>query len=256
MKRRRDARLHWLKNNLANSGGVHLSEAARQFGVSQMTIRRDVDSTDGDLTLLAGRIFMSDSLHSTTVYDLNVEKDSHQRVKQQLGARAATFIEPDDTVFIDCGSTLINLVSALDRDLPLTIVTYALNIANAISSRLPNAQLLLYGGLYHASSQSFSGEGAANALRQTGINKAFISAAGADMERGISCFNFHEVEPKRAALETAQQCILVADSSKMGKLRPALFADWDQFDTLLTDTPITGPPLIASGPSGPTIVQI
>lgn len=234
MKGRRDERLRWLKNNLANGGGVHLSDAAGHFGVSQMTIRRDVDATDGDLTLLAGRIFASGSLQSAAVYDLDTEKDSHASIKKQLGARAAALIDPDDTVFVDCGSTLIHMINAIDRSLPVTIVTYALNVANAVS-RCPEARLLLYGGLYHASSQSFSGEYADEALKRTGINKAFISAAGIDIERGISCFNFHEVAPKRAALGAAQQAILVADASKLGRLRPALFADWGEFDTLITN---------------------
>ncbi|HET7314906.1 DeoR/GlpR family DNA-binding transcription regulator [Salinisphaera sp.] len=233
MRGRRGERLQWLKNNLASGGVVHLSNAAEQCGVSQMTIRRDVDASRGELLLLAGRIFISDSLQSMSAYDLDAEKDSHLGIKQRLCAYAADSIRADDTIFIDCGSTLVHLIGALDRDLPLTVVTYALNVANAVS-RLPNARLLLYGGLYHSSSQSFSGEHASDALKRIGINKAFISAAGVHIERGVSCFNFHEVAPKRAALEAAQQKILIADASKIDRVRPAFFADWDQFDTFIT----------------------
>lgn len=252
---RRDERLQWLKCSLANGGIVHLSSAAERCGVSQMTIRRDVDANCGELSLLAGRIFGSSSLHSTPTYDLDAEKDSHFDIKRRLCARAALTITADDTVFVDCGSTLVHLISALDRELPITIVTYALNVANA-ASRLPNARLLLYGGLYHASSQSFSDDQPSDALKRTGINKAFISAAGVDIKRGVSCFNFHEVAPKLAALEAAQQKILVADASKIGQVRPALFAEWRQFDTFITNHSEGHQTLFTSTNAAPSIVQV
>ena len=255
MRGRREQRLQWLKDSLARGGVVHLSHAAQQCRVSQMTIRRDVDASGGVLLLLAGRIFISDSLQSTRAYDLDSEKDSHLDIKQRLCAYAAGSISADETIFIDCGSTLIHLVGALDRELPITVVTYALNVANAVS-RLPNARLLLYGGLYHSSSQSFSGEQARDALKRTGINKAFISAAGVDVERGISCFNFHEVAPKRAALEAAQEKILVADASKIGRVRPALFADWDQFDTFVTNRDQGRKIIDSSAQTGPDVVPV
>lgn len=255
MRGRRAERLQWLKDGLAGGGVVHLSNAAEQCSVSQMTIRRDVEASRGELLLLAGRIFIADSLQSASAYDLDSEKDSHLGTKQRLCAYAASSISADETIFIDCGSTLVHLIGALDRDLPITVVTYALNVANAVS-RLPNARLLLYGGLYHSSSQSFSGEQANDALKRTGINKAFISAAGVDVERGVSCFNFHEVAPKRAALEAAQQKILVADASKIDRVRPALFADWDQFDTFITSRFDSGETRFSAIQTGPSVIQI
>lgn len=251
MKSSRDERRTWLAARVAADGVMHVAEAARHCGVSQMTIRRDVEASDGELTLLAGRLFASARLPSNARYDLAAEADSHVEIKRALGARAAAIVEPDDTIFVDCGSTLVHLVDQLDPALPVTIVTYALNVANA-ASRLPRARLVLRGGLYHASSQSFVDEAALEALRHTGINKAFISAAGVDVERGISCFNFHETAAKRAALAVARQRVLVADASKIGRLRPALFADWRDFDTFFTESGPAGIDL----PAGPAVIRV
>ncbi len=74
-----------------------------------------------------------------------------------------------------------------------------------------------------------------DAIERLGINKALISAAGVDWERGVSCFHFHEVAPKQAAIATAMQRLLVVDASKFGVVRPAYFASLADFDVVITD---------------------
>lgn len=227
-------RLLRLQEVLGRGGTIHLSEAARLCGVSEMTIRRDVAASDGTIAFLGGRLVMADNPHYAPVYDLDAEKGSHQQAKHRLCECAAEFIADGDTLFIDCGTTLVPLVSSLAGERELTVVTYALNVAN-VASQLSNVRLVLLGGLYHANSQSFGGDDIAESIRRLGINKAFISAAGVHAERGVSCFHFHEVAPKQAALETAEQRILVADDSKFGLVRPAYFAHLDEFDVVVTN---------------------
>ncbi|WP_245331959.1 hypothetical protein [Bradyrhizobium sp. NAS80.1] len=70
-------------------------------------------------------------------------------------------------------------------------------------------------------------------MRKLGINKAFISAGGVHPARGASCSNFHEIAVKQAAIETAMECILVADASKLGSLKPAFFANLDAFSRII-----------------------
>jgi len=84
-------------------------------------------------------------------------------------------------------------------------------------------------------------------IERLGINKALISAAGVDLERGVSCFHFHEVAPKQAAIATAMQRLLVVDASKFGVVRPAYFAALDDFDVVVTDE--KGAPQLLNGHS-------
>jgi DeoR family transcriptional regulator, deoxyribose operon repressor len=92
----------------------------------------------------------------------------------------------------------------------------------------------MLGGLYNSSSASFDvGDGLA-ALSRLGINKAFLSAGGVDPLRGVSCSNFHEVPVKQAAIRMAVQTCLVVDGSKIGKVKPAPFADLDDFHSIVT----------------------
>ncbi|EPC02700.1 hypothetical protein L861_10165 [Litchfieldella anticariensis FP35 = DSM 16096] len=234
MNSRSAMRLARLQEALSRGGTIHLSEAARLCGVSEMTIRRDVVASEGTMTLLGGRLVMADNPQYAPAYNLDEQRDSHYLAKQRLCQCAEAFIEDGDTLFVDCGTTLMPLVSSLAGDKTLTVVTYALNVANAVS-RLPHVRLVLLGGLYHSSSQSFGSDDMAGAIQRLGINKAFISAAGVHVERGVSCFHFHEVAPKRAAIEAAGKRILVADDSKFGVIRPAYFAQLDEFDVVVTN---------------------
>ncbi|UYG03959.1 DeoR/GlpR family DNA-binding transcription regulator [Halomonas sp. LR3S48] len=249
MNDRSAMRLARLQQALAAAGTIHLREAARLCGVSEMTIRRDVAASDGAMTLLGGRLVMANNPHYSSAYDLDRQKDSHALAKRRLCERAAGFIENGDTLFMDCGTTLLPLVGRLAAFERLTVVTYALNVANAVSL-LPEVRLVLLGGLYHASSRSFGGDDMSAAIKRLGINRAFISAAGVHAERGVSCFHFHEVAPKQAAIACAEQRLLVVDESKVGQVRPAYFARLDDFDVVITD----GDMALPQANGGPRIV--
>jgi DeoR family deoxyribose operon repressor len=111
----------------------------------------------------------------------------------------------------------------------VTVVTQALNIAEIIA-RLEGVNLVLLAGIYHAESGSFSSETALKMLQEINITKGFFSAAGVHEKEGVTCFHFHEVAVKRAAIARSQRRFLVADPTKWGKLRPATFAQLSEFD--------------------------
>jgi DeoR family deoxyribose operon repressor len=93
----------------------------------------------------------------------------------------------------------------------------------------------MLGGLYHPASASFSGAPGLETLDSIVINVAFISAAGVDRGRGATCAHFHEAEIKKKAMSRAQRNILLVDSSKIGKLKPAFFSAMTAFDTVITE---------------------
>ena len=112
------------------------------------------------------------------------------------------------------------------------MVCYSLNIASILSRR-PNTQLMLLGGLFHASSASFASDEGVAYLQRLGLTKAFVSAGGVHPQRGAGCANFHEVPIKRAALECAAESFLVVDHSKLGQLRPAFFGPMARFSRII-----------------------
>ncbi|MCW4149241.1 DeoR/GlpR family DNA-binding transcription regulator [Halomonas sp. 18H] len=234
MNERSEARLAYLTASLSRGGSLRLAEAAVLCGVSEMTVRRDLANAESGLVLVGGLLMRADDPRHASAYDLAVQHDRHAESKQRLCDRALAMLEEGDTLFIDCGTTLMPLATQLPTELSLTVVTYALNVAEAVSQR-SGVRLWLLGGLYQASSCSFEGDEMVDTLARLGINKAFLSAAGVHPQRGLSCFHFHEVAPKQAAIASAQRRILVVDSSKHGLVRPARFADLGDIDEVISE---------------------
>ena len=223
-------RIDALARALTDAAPLHLRDAATRLGVSEMTVRRDIEKAPERFGYLGGYIVPR---VGDTPYVMAREQSAHEAAKAALCARAAALVEPGDTLFVDCGTTTPHLARALPET-SLTVVCYALNVAAALATR-PNVRLILLGGLYHASSASFALEDARAAFARLAIDKAFVSAGGVHAQRGASCSHFHEVPIKQAALRAARRRVLLADASKIGEVRPAPFADLQRFDTIVTN---------------------
>jgi DeoR family deoxyribose operon repressor len=231
---RRAGRLARLRSLAGEGGLLRLEEAARALNVSPMTIRRDLAEPPDDLSLLGGHVVSHAGPGGRARYSLDTEAGTHRAAKRAAGIQAAGMVEPGDTIFVDCGTTLPYLVDALDTDLRVTIVCYALNIAVA-ATRLARAQIFLLGGLFHSPSATFLSDEAVAGLSRIGIGKAFLSAGGLHETQGATCSNFNEVPVKRAVLDRAVHSFLVIDSSKQGLVRPAHFAEVDAFERIVTE---------------------
>ena len=232
---RRPHRLQELARALAERGSLHLREAAALLGVSEMTVRRDVAARSDLFTYLGGHLLAADGIIGASRYALSEEEHSHTAAKIAVCARAAELIKDGDTIFIDCGSTTPHLAARIARGIRATAVCYSLNVAE-ILCRNADLRVVLLGGLWHPSSASFSSDESLDLIGKLGINKAFISAAGIDSTRGVSCVQFHEVAVKQAAMARSVAKYLVVDSSKFGQVKPAFFAAVDAFDGIVTDT--------------------
>ncbi|MFC3181951.1 DeoR/GlpR family DNA-binding transcription regulator [Cypionkella sinensis] len=231
----KDRRIMALSLALAERKVIHLKEAAALMQVSEMTVRRDVAANPDLFGTLGAHIIPAGRPDLEAPYAIDRAAESHSAAKKQASINALRYLQPDETVFIDCGSTLTHLVDLIPADTRLTVVCYAFNTADRLISK-QNVTLILLGGVYHPASASFAGASGADTLNALGINAAFLSASGVDQQRGVSCEQFHEVPIKRKAMEKAQRRYLVCDSSKIGRVRPAHFADIGDFDAVITET--------------------
>ncbi|MBY3567395.1 DeoR family transcriptional regulator [Rhizobium laguerreae] len=233
MDSRRGRRIAVLSEALSQHRILHIKNAAEILGVSEMTVRRDVSANADRFAFLGGHIVPAIEAE-TEPYEISAAADSHAAAKRQVCTQAVDYIHHDDTVFFDCGTTLPYLVDLLPDQIHITAICYAMNVADRLT-RKPNVRLVMLGGLYHPASASFSGASGLEMLDQLVINVAFLSAAGVDSRRGATCAHFHEAEIKKKAMSRAQKNILLADSSKIGKLKPAFFSDMKSFDVVITE---------------------
>ena len=224
-------RLQRLRRAVETGGALHLKDAAELLKVSEMTVRRDLAGPEAALALLGGYVVNAAS-PTGNKYAFEQEIDQHTRDKRLACRSAAASIREGDTIFIDCGTTMQSLADSLPEDLPLSVICYSLNVASIVTRRSAT-QVMLMGGLYHPSSQSFSSDDGLSYLQRLGVNKAFLSAGGLHWTRGASCSNFHEVAIKKAVLASAMESILVVDASKLGTLKPAFFSDISAFSQII-----------------------
>ncbi|APG88579.1 deoxyribose operon repressor (plasmid) [Sinorhizobium americanum CCGM7] len=234
MANRKTTRIVALTNALAARRVLHLKDAAALLGVSEMTVRRDVADNPELFGYLGGHIVPVTDLEADAPYDLAREADSHAAAKRQACIHASRHIRPDETIFIDCGTTLEYLVDLISGNYPITAVCYSLNVADRLTRR-PNVRIVMLGGVYHPSSASFLSHSGLETLDHLGINVAFLSAAGVDPDRGATCVHFHEVPVKQKVISLAREKYLVVDKSKIGRLKPAFFAPLTAFGAVITE---------------------
>lgn len=97
------------------------------------------------------------------------------------------------------------------------------------------------GGYYYPTTQMFHCPESLRFIRSIRINKFFLSAAGVHETLGISCANSHEVATKQALMDSTQEHILVADSSKFGMVRSSYVCDLSEIHTIITDDQLSQP---------------
>lgn len=238
MNSRKGRRIAVLSEALSQHRILHIKSAAEILGVSEMTVRRDVSANADQFAFLGGHIIPAADGDNDHPYEISRAADSHAAAKRQICSQAVDYINDEDTIFFDCGTTLPYLADLLPDHLHVTAICYALNVADRLA-RKPNVRLVMMGGLYHPASASFSGTAGLETLNSLVINVAFLSAAGVDRRHGATCAHFHEAEIKKKAMSRAQRNILLADKSKIGKLKPAFFGDMAAFNEVITEDGLT-----------------
>lgn len=234
METRRDERINRLAQALKKTDRLHLKQAAELLGVSEMTVRRDLNAAPAAVILLGGYV-VSDPKNSTiSSYFVSDQQNQQVVEKQAAGKLAAQLVEAGDTLFFDCGTTIPFIIEAIDDDLPFTGVCYSLNTFLALQDK-PAATVILCGGEFHPASAIFTPLTRHSELDHICPHKAFFSAAGISLSAGATCFNLAELPVKHRALAQSQRAVLVADNTKFGQVRPACIGALAQFDTLVTN---------------------
>jgi DeoR family deoxyribose operon repressor len=216
-----------------------VKELAQLLDVSEMTIRRDIETLcDRDIVLnVRGMAMFNSQLDKESAdvqYSLQTAANANLKEKEKIGAYAASLIEDEDCIIIDSGTTTENLAKNIASNLKITVLTPNLNIINCLCNN-PNISLILSGGYYHQDTSLFESNEGILLLNKTRANKVFVSTSGIHQTLGITCANRYELTTKQAMLESGAQKILLTDSSKFGVIRTTFFAKLDDFDKVITD---------------------
>lgn len=218
---------------LNESGSLKTMETAAELGVTDETVRKDFEALEkrGELVRTHGGAGKRERSREELPLD---ERQTIRREEKRVIARlAASRIRANETIFLDASSTTLTLTEFLP-DLPLTILTNALNVFTALSDR-PNLELICTGGEFDSKSRSFVGLTAEKALQRYNIHRMFFSGNGVDAERGISESNSLQAAFKERVIAYAEDVVFLADHSKLGEKSAFFFSPLADLDCLVTD---------------------
>ena len=215
-------------------GTVRVSALSDLLGVSELTIRRDLENLEqeGFLERTHGGAVSNRRISLEPLFS---EKHRLQLVeKDQIGAAAASRIKDGETVFIHSGSTTLHIFKHLTNKHNLRLITS--NASALTEFQNLDAELILIGGVYREQSNSLVGSLAIASLQQFNASKCIIGVDGVSPKYGLTTPNLLEAEVARTMIErTRGERIVVADSSKFGKVAEVVTAPLEKIDTLIVD---------------------
>jgi DeoR family transcriptional regulator, fructose operon transcriptional repressor len=222
-----------LRDLVRQSGVIRVEELCRQLGVSPATVRRDLDQleTGGLIRRVHGGAVSIESRLDEPLFD---DKTSiAAREKHRIAEAALGFVENGDTIYLDGGSTVLELARLLRDRNNVTVVTNSLRAAHEMAGRGP--RLILIGGELRRLSQTMVGPLTRHMLEGLHLDKAFMGTIGFSLNEGLTTTDPSEAYTKELVMSQARQTILLADSSKAGKVSFARAGRWEQLHILITD---------------------
>jgi DeoR family transcriptional regulator of aga operon len=226
---------------LRQKGDISLDELIEALGASAASVRRDlakleekglVRRTHGGATLVEPLLyepFRYDSLFQN--------REQHRPAeKRRIGLAAAELIHENETVGFTAGTTATHVARNIRNRHNIRVITNAINIAMELSNCAGLKTFVTGGFVQWAGSFSLVGQVAINSLSDIYMDKVFVSVCGIDVSRGITLIEPDEGLTFRAMIRQAKQTIVVADSSKIGIVNPALICSISQIHLLITDT--------------------
>lgn len=230
-------------NILKEKNGATVKELALTLGVSEMTIRRDLEvlKSNNIINIVYGAAIYnpSNSIEKLeSFYNIENELIKHENEKIKIGRAAASLINKDDIIIIDTGTTTEKLAEFIDNNKNISVLIYNTNILMALSKK-KNIKLIFSGGYFHPNTMMFESPEGISLIEKTRATKVFVSAAGVHENLGITCSNNYEVLTKQAIIKSSLEKILLIDSQKFGIVKSSYFAEITDFDTIITDNGIT-----------------
>lgn len=217
-------------------GAARLEELSAALGVSQATVRRDLNavSAAGRLRRVHGGAVATDQRVDEPHFEVKAGAAAPE--KARIAAAAVKLLAPDDTVYLDSGSTVLALARLLHGWTRLTVVTNSLPVATELVGRGP--RLIVIGGELRATSRAIVGPLTRLLLESLHLDRALMGTYALSLEDGLTTTDPAEAFTKELVLTRAREVIVLADSSKMGArsfVRAGQLAD---IDVLVTDTGI------------------
>ena len=219
---------------LKRDGHALVSRLSEEFGVSEVTIRKDLRALEEENLVV--RTHGGAVLAEHFKFDLPFDQQSQVRQdeKMRIGAAGAALVEDGEAIIISSGSTTAQVARHLDGKKDLTILTHSLRIASDLLQHM-EFKIYLLGGQVLSTMASTIGPYAEAMLSDHAAKRLFLGTDGYDLNYGLTTTNMLEAHLQRRMIESAEQVVVVADSSKFDRRGVSRVCPVSKLDVLITD---------------------
>jgi len=217
------------------NGVVRVSYLSKLLGVSQNTIRRDLQKLEeeGLIKRTHGGAVLED------FYGIDLpfvtREDKYREEKQRIGEKASELIEDGEAIILDAGTTVAQLAKNIKTKRDLTVITNAVNVALELAN-CRQILTILTGGIIREVTNCLVGYQAEEFLKNIHVDKLFLAAGGVTAEEGLTNPNPFEVPVKKAMIKAAEEVILLVAHNKIGKVALAPIAPIEAVHKMVTDS--------------------
>ena len=216
--------------------GLRIPEIARTMGVSEGTVRNDLNALEDGGYLIrmhGGAVLNAKSPHFDSSFGERYQ--DHQTNKLAIARTVSTLVEDGASLLLDASSTVYYLALQLQNRNRLRVVTNGIDVARLLAKNSTNTVVLM-GGIVTPNGSSVTGSLSEQIIRELHVQMAFVSCSGFSLERGLTDVLLAEAELKAKAISSARDVFALVDSSKMGKEDLTSFANLEQIAHVYTDS--------------------
>jgi DeoR/GlpR family transcriptional regulator of sugar metabolism len=225
-----------IREYLLRNRSAEVKELCREMDTSEATIRRDILALlkDTGFKRTRGGISIDETRTEMTITQRGYLQIDKKRI---IGRKAAEYIHDGEVVFLGTGSTTIEVARNLGSRRNLTVITNSYPIMATLMDN-PGIDLVVTGGALRRPELSFIGHIVEKALSELRADKVIIGIQGIHPERGLTNEFLPEALLDRVLVHFAPQLIIVADSSKMGRIKASFVGSIEDIGVLITDSEI------------------
>jgi DeoR family transcriptional regulator of aga operon len=248
-------------NYLLRTGTATIDELLTVAGSSAPSIRRDLVRLENRGLIRrthGGAELVEPLLYEPFRYDSSflAREQRYATEKRRIGVAAAELVVAGETVGLTAGTTTTHIGRSLRHRDKIQVVTNAINIGMELCNQ-PGIRTYLTGGVVPwAWSFSLTGNAALDFLDNVYMDKVFLSVTGLDAERGATTLEADEALVFRKMIKQARKVIVAADSSKLGKVSPAIICPASAIHVLITDTGVSAEALAPFERLGIQIISV
>lgn len=247
------ARQSQIRERFAAGPGVSVSELAREFDVSEMTIRRDLAVLEGQshIQRTHGGAFLTQRM--MLEFDYRGRREVNRAAKAAIAAEARKLVQPGQRLILDTGTTTLEFAALLKDGKDLTVITPSLAVASELQ-HAAGVEVILLGGVIRRGSPDLTGPVTENCLELFSADFAFQGADGIGDDGAVYNSDLRLARVDKLMRRVARRSCLLADHTKIGTTALARNGTLADVDIFITDTGAPAAVLKRFARLGPKIV--